>query len=76
VASNSRTKWRIDPWTASDAIRKGQEPNELKVVAQGPVIAFYVNDEIRSLPAVGRKTFAKQVRDLPGKSGRWRNAIS
>lgn len=33
------------PWTASDAIRKGQEPNELKVVAQGPVIALYVNDE-------------------------------
>jgi hypothetical protein len=33
------------PWTTSDAIRKGDEPNELKVVAQGPVIALYVNDE-------------------------------
>jgi hypothetical protein len=33
------------PWTASDAIRKDQNPNELKVVAQGPQITLYVNDE-------------------------------
>jgi hypothetical protein len=33
------------PWTASDAIRKDQNPNELKVIAQGPQITLYVNGE-------------------------------
>ena len=38
------------PWTASDAIRKDQEPNELKVVAQGSQITLYANQvELASL---------------------------
>jgi hypothetical protein len=42
------------PWTASDAIRRDQNPNELKVVAQGPQITLYVNDqELASLTDEG-----------------------
>jgi hypothetical protein len=37
----------LDDWTESEAIKQGLSvTNRLKVVAQGPVLSFYVNDQM------------------------------
>jgi hypothetical protein len=36
----------IDDWTYSEAIQLGQNPNRLKIVANGPNMSFYVNEEL------------------------------
>jgi hypothetical protein len=36
----------INDWTFSEAILSGQNTNHLKIVANGPIMSFYVNEEL------------------------------
>ncbi len=36
----------VDDWTYSEAILSGQNTNRLKIVASGPNMSFYVNEEL------------------------------
>lgn len=52
-------KWEdIVPWTESPAVKKGNETNSLKVVAQKGNLALYINDEL-----------VKELKDDFGYSG-------
>jgi hypothetical protein len=45
-ADGSWTRF-MDDWTESEAIKQGlRKTNRLKVVAQGPLLTFYVNDQL------------------------------